>query len=100
MARRYELLTRYNEADEREWALAVQEYSRLRDFVANRLMDLCGVTGHALEEVLHPVWNWAWDRERRLIVAPITEDDAFLVDPKWVTTVKREDRAWDDHDDD
>lgn len=87
---------------EREWYMTIRRFSRGRDLLAEASSRLCGITGHRFEYFVHVVFEWAWRREQEILRWAITEDDAFRLDPRWVTTIKRIDRelAEEEEDDD
>jgi hypothetical protein len=101
MAQRHTLSTRFDpETDTREWAITVENYSRPHDMIGHIALRICGLTGHRIEDwFTMPIVDWAFRKENRVLLVPISEDDAFLVDPKWVTRVKRHDREWDEDED-
>lgn len=102
MAQRHTLSTRVNpDTDEREWAITVENFSRTHDALGNLALRICSLTGHRIEEWFTlPIVDWAFSREKRVLLVTISEDDAFLVDPKWVTRVKRHDREVEEYGDD
>lgn len=102
MAQRHTLSTRWNDdTEQREWAITIVNFSRARDAIGTAALRICELTGHRIEEwFTFPVAEWAFRTERQVLLTEITEDDAFLVNPKWVTQVKRHDRDIEEYGDD